>query len=190
MFLPTYGTAAVIVLAAVLLGHAICRPGGREQRWYAAPAVGLAAMIILDGATIKLPGRSITAIALTAIGLIAAAAALWISGARPRWWREQTLVAGLALLAASVPFVAMGRIALLGVGLDNDTNLHLLWAEGLRSGRMAALWPPSSGYPLGPHSVVAAVGTATGARLDAAFCGLLIATVAITALVGTGVLPG
>lgn len=190
MFIQTYGTAVVIVLAAVLLGHAVCRGGGRDQRWYAAPAVGLATLIILEGAAIKLPGRAVTAIVITVLVLIAAAVALWISGARPRAWREGTLVGGLALLCASVPFVAMGRVALLGVGLDNDTNLHLLWAEGLRSTRMAALWPPSGGYPLGPHSVVAAVGTLTGARLDNVFGGLLLATVAITALVGTGVLPG
>jgi hypothetical protein len=190
VFLQTYGTAVVIVLAAVLLGHAICRFGGRDQRWYAAPAVGLAALIILEGAAIELPGRAVTAIVITVLVLIAAGAALWMSGARPRSWREGTLVAGLALLGASVPFVAMGHIGLPGVGLDNDTNLHLLWAEGLRSARMAELWPPSSGYPLGPHSVVAAVGSATGASLNAAFSGLLLAIVAITALVGRGVLPG
>ena len=56
MFFQTYGTAVVIVLAAVLVGHAICRGGGRDQRWFATPAVGLAALIILDGAAIKLSG--------------------------------------------------------------------------------------------------------------------------------------
>ncbi len=98
----------------------------------------------------------------------------------------------LALAGASILFVANGRIGLPGPSLDDDTAYHLLRAEALRSARMEKLWGPmaayGNGYPLGPHSLVATVGTATASPLDLAFTGLLLATVSITALVGSGVI--
>ena len=71
---------------------------------------------------------------------------------------------------------------------------HVLWAEALRSSRMAKLWlkepsfPP--GYPLGPHSVVAALGSVTTMSLDLVFTGLLLAIGVLTALVGANLLAG
>ncbi len=61
--------------------------------------------------------------------------------------------------------------------------IHLLIAEALRSSRMAAIWGGLvSGYPTGPHSVVATVGTALDAPLIMVFTGLLMAVVVLTAL--------
>jgi hypothetical protein len=187
MFVQAYGAALLIILASVLLGQAICVAVGDGQSWWAAPAVGLASLIVLAGAAIKLPGRGVTAVVVLGLVLAAAAAFLWRRSVRPR--RLGDLVVGaVSLLGASLPFIANARVGLQGVGLDNDTAKFLLFTEALRSPRMAALWSPGDGYPLGPHSVTAALATATGMPLDMAFTGLLLAIVAITALVAAGVL--
>jgi hypothetical protein len=187
MFVQTYGAALLIILASVVLGQAICVAARSDQRWWAAPAVGFAALIVVAGAAIELPGRGVTAVA--AAGLVVTAAAAFLVRRRTLpLHRADIVVCGLSLLATSVPFIASGRVGLPGVSEDNDTAKHLLWAEALRSARMDKLWPTPSGYPLGPHSVVAAVGTATGIPLDMAFTGLLVAIVAITALVAQGVI--
>jgi hypothetical protein len=69
--------------------------------------------------------------------------------------------------------------------------IHLLVAEALRSSRMAAIWNVLSvGYPTGPHSVVAAVGTAADLSLIMVFTGLLLAVIVLTALAAADLLAG
>jgi hypothetical protein len=201
LFLQAYGDAAVITLMAIVIGRAICSAAARDQRWYAAPAVGFATLIVLEAAVIKLPGGADTAIIIEALAFVGAAAVLVANmrrqarrGEVASWRRMVTVEDGVLVivpvLMASVPFVANGRIGLTGVNVDNDGAWHLLWAESLRSPAIAHLWPPTLGYPVGPHSLVAVVGTLTRAPLDMAFTGLLIATIPITALAGAGLIPG
>jgi hypothetical protein len=185
MFVQAYGAALLIILASVVLGQAICIAAGGPQRWWAAPAVGFATLIVVADAAIKLPGRGVTAVAVTGLVLAAAAAFLWRRRVAPVS-RGDLVVVGLPLLGTAIPFIASGRVDLPGVSLLNDTANHLVFAEGLRSATMAHLWAPADGYPLGPHSLVAAVGTATGVSLDLVFTGLLVAIVPITALVAQG----
>jgi hypothetical protein len=187
MFVQAYGAALLIILASVVLGRAICVAAGGEQAWWAAPAVGFASLIVLTGAAIKLPGRGVTALVVAGVVLTVAGGFLLRRRSLPVS-RGDLVVAGLSLLGTSVPFIASGRVGLPGVSLDNDTAGFLLFTEGLRSPRMASLWGAGNGYPLGPHSVVAAVGTATGMPLDMAFTGLLVAVVPITALAAAGLL--
>jgi hypothetical protein len=189
MFVQAYGAALLIILASVILGRAICVAAGGDQAWWASPAVGFASLIVLAGAAIKLPGRGVTVVVVAV--LVLAVATGFLVRRRLLPIRGGELVVGaVSILAASIPFIASGRVELPGESLLNDTANHLLWAEGLRSSRIATLWPPAAGYPLGPHSVVAAVGTVTGMQLDLAFTGLLVAIVPITALVAGGVLAG
>jgi hypothetical protein len=188
MFVDVYGVALAIVLGSALLGTAICVACGGPARWWAAPAVGLSSLIVLEGAAIKLPGRAVTADVVGLVVLVAAAAFLLRHRRAFRVPWGDLVIAVLALLGASIPFVASGRVGLQGVSLLNDTSNHLLWAEGLRSSAMARLWAVPSGYPLGPHSLVAALGSATRIQLDLVFTGLLVAVVPITALVAAGVL--
>ena len=189
MVAEAYGAALAIVLVSAVLGRAICSACGGRHRWSVGPAVGLSALIVLSAAAIKLPGRAVAAIALCGVALIVSLAFLVL---RREWPLDVAdLTAGAAALAAaSLPFLASGRVGLLGVSLDNDTALHLLWAEGLRSGRMAELWPVPVGYPLGPHSVVATVGSALNIPLNMSMTGLLISVAPITAIAAAGLLGG
>ncbi len=193
MFGQAYGAALVIIVASILLGRGICALCGGAGRWWAAPLVGLAALMVLADAAIKLPGRADTAVVVCGVALVLSVAALlWRRQVRPsgqgrsrRTLRSaggDLVIGGVALLGASIPFLASGRVGP-GAGIDNDMAIHLLVAEALRSQRMEAIWNVlSSGYPTGPHSVVAAVGTVADLPLIMVFTGLLLAVVVLTAI--------
>jgi hypothetical protein len=188
MLVQVYGSAVAIIVASVVLGRAICVLCGGPGRWWGAPAVGFAALMIIAEATIELPGKGVTAAIVGGVAVVIAAAYLLGRG-RPRFPVGGLIVGGLSLLGASVPFIASGRIGP-GVAVDNDLALHLLWAEALRSSRMEHIWGLPNSYPLGPHAVVAALGTAIHAPLEMVFAGLLLASVCLIALVAADVLAG
>lgn len=187
MLVQAYGAAFAIIVGSVVLGRAICTLCGGPRRWWAAPAVGLASLIVVASAAIKLPGRGATAAVVCAVVLLAAAAYLLRRG-RPRFPLGDLVVGGASLLGASIPFVANGRVGVQGPPWDNDMAVHLLIAEALRSSKMAKIWTIPGGYPLGPHSVVATLGTAADLSLVAVFTGLLMATVSLIALAAADVL--
>lgn len=196
MFVEAYGSAVIMLAASVLVGEAVCTLCGGTQRWSAAPLVGLGSLIIVARVGVQLPGEGAVAEVGCIASVVAAAGYLMWRRIRPLGL-AQIGVAAAALLIASLPFVASGRIGV-PAGLDNDMAVHLLVTEGLRSSRMAHLWgvvngsllPPYAGYPLGGNSVAAALGNLTGIRLDLVFTGLLLAITALTAVVGMGVLEG
>jgi hypothetical protein len=194
MTLQVFGSAAALIGASALVGYALSLlgVGGR----LAAPAVGLALLIVIAGIAIRLPGGVVTAAAGVLIAVLAAAAV--VAAKSPRrplavssLWRLPTvpvLTAIAAAAGAAIPFVANGRVGLLGVSLDNDTSAHLIYAEALRSPAVRRLYGLPSGYPLGPHSIVDVLSSGLGVRLDLAFTGLMLATVVITALVAAAAL--
>ena len=160
--------------------------------------VGFATLMVLADAAIELPGRAVTAVIVCALACVVAATFLIIRRRRERavrggLWRAArgpVIVAGAALLGASIPYLAAGRVGP-GAGIDNDMAIHLLVAEALRSAKMAAIWNVlSSGYPTGPHSIVATVGTAIDAPLIMVFSGLMLAVIVLTAMAGGALLPG
>ncbi len=202
MFGQAYGAALVIIVASILLGRAICALCGGRGRWRAAPLVGLAALMVLADAARRLPGGVDTAIAVCGVALVVSAVFLLrraaLERAEPGRSRQRLksaegdlVVGGVALLGASIPFVASGRVGP-GAGFDNDMAVHVLIAEAVRSPRMAAIWNAhlSVGYPTGPHSVVAALGTAADLPLNMVFTGLLLAVVVLTALAAGDLLAG
>ena len=188
MTLQVWGGAAVLVAASVVIGRACALLGWRCSA--AGPAVGMAALIVIAAIAIKLPGRAVTAAVVLLVLLLASGALVM---RRSRTVRAP-VVALLTLLVAgfeaAIPFLANGRVGLLGVSLDNDTANHLIWAEALRSPAAGTRYGLPTGYPLGPHSLVDALSSGLGVRLDLAFTALLVATVLITALTAAAALVG
>jgi hypothetical protein len=176
-----WGSAAALVIGSVLLGRALAILCGGLK--LAAPALGLAVLIIIADIAIQLPGKVVTA-DVVLVMLVAGAAALVIRDTKPGWPAVAAPVAGvLSAVGAAIPFIANGRIGLLGVSLDNDTEAHLIYAEPLRSAVTKRIYGTPTAYPLGPHSLADAVSSGFGVRLDFAFTGLLVAIVIVTALV-------
>ncbi len=166
--------AALICIGSLAIGQStmsLC--GSRSWSWLA-PAIGIAAMMLLTIPALHLPGRSLT----TAVVLgLAALAALAYLARRPA---ERPpfigLLAGLPVfLLALLPFAASGRSGTLGVSFNNDMASHLIWADAYRSEVFAAVNPVAPSYPLGPHSLVAAFAEALGVGVDTAFASLTIA---------------
>lgn len=186
--LGTYGGAALLLGASAIIGQAVFVLAGRPRWSWFAPAVGLASLVAFSAAAIQLPGRGTTA-ALVCVAATLIAAALVLKRTGLAWPLRPLAVAALPVLGASIPFLANGRVGILGVGLDNDMSVHLLWAEGLRSPLMSSLYPNFDGYPLGPHSLVATLASTGGIRLDHAFIALAIIVAPITAMTAAGVVP-
>lgn len=183
-----------MVAASLLVGYALtllCRASTR-----AAPAAGLSVLLVVSFIAIKLPGRGATAV--TAIVIVVVIAGVVIAVRRP--WaarlgaRAAPLTAVVTILVAAfgaaIPFLANGRVGLLGVSLDNDTSTHLRWAQALRHPVVGQRYGLNSAYPLGPHSLADVLSSGLGARLDLALTGMMIGTVVLTALVGSSALRG
>lgn len=192
----------MLVAVSVLVGEAINLLGARCRA--AGPAVGLSVLIVVSLATIQLPGRVVTAIVALMLVVIAAMAVVivhWVL-ATPRARTDPVspipavlggvavvVTIGVSAFGAAIPFIANGTVGLPGVGLDNDTANHLLFAEELRNPIVGARYGGlPTGYPLGPHSLAAAISSGLGVRTDLAFTALLVGTVIITALVAAAAL--
>jgi hypothetical protein len=184
--LGTYLSFLVILGAAAVVGQAILALCGARRWSHLAPAVGIAALLPIAWATVRLPGRGTAA--LIAIAVAAAASALFLRSRVEELGaalRAGVPVAIAGALAASLPFFVAGRFGILGTGLDPDMSQHLLTAARLADGHGARL--VSAGYPLGPHSVVVAV-SALGPSLVHAFDGLALAGAVASCLVPLAIL--
>ncbi len=190
--LGAYASVALVCAGSLLVGQAILSLCGRPRLTWLAGPVGLAAIIVVSGLAIKLAGHG-TSVAV-AVGVLVLASAAVLA---PHWRVRATrpgpviLTGALALLVASVPFIASGRVGVLGVGLVNDDMAyHLLIADWLntRAGDMPVLL--GQGYPVGPHALAAGLGEALGAGLVDTFAGITLAIPVLTALVAYGALSG
>jgi hypothetical protein len=182
----TYASAALILLASLLIGRAIFSLAGRREWCWLEPAVGYAAILTVSGILSRAPGHG-TGATLGIVALIVVAALV-------AWRREYAAPAALAVglataiavaIVLSFPFAVTGRWGLLGVGFNNDLGLHLAWAEWLRSG----VGPePDPGYPLGPHGLAVATAAFPGISLGQAFVGEIFAIGMLTGLTALGAL--
>lgn len=186
----TYASAVLISIAAVLIGRAICvLAGPAEPRWLA-PPVGFAALMVVCEVSISLPGRGWTAASVVAV-LCAASAFLVIrrrAGIPPLL--DAIPVAIAVLVATSIPFLASGRVGVLGISYLNDTHWHLILAEGLLHPSIKPLDGYGAGYPLGPHAVAATFAQGLGTGVDKSLTGVLMAAPVLTGLAALGALGG
>jgi hypothetical protein len=184
--LGTYACLLLVLGAAALVGQAILVACGRHEWSRLAPAVGLAALCPLAWWTIRLPGDASTA--MVALGLVVVLAAAYVFdrvvGLR-RALRRGIPIELAAVALASLPFIVEWRFGILGTGLNPDMSQHLLAVDRLAVGAGDRL--VTDGYPLGPHSIVAALSAIGPSTVDA-FNGLAIAIAVSTVLVALGAL--
>ena len=184
--LGTTLAATVVFAGSLLAGHGLCRLAGHGRDAWHAGAVGLALLTAVAGLAVKLPGEEVTVLVLVLLLAAGGAAVLGLPARPPP--AELLVLLVLLLAALSVPFLVNGRVGLLGVGFNNDLSVHLPWIDALRSDAAAEATALPSGYPLGPHGLVAAIAALTGANLEQAITGLMIATVLLFALATQAVL--
>ena len=170
--MAVYLSAAAIAAISLLVGGVICRlvriPAGT------APALGLSACIVTALICMRLPGEAFTAAAALALAAAVSALVLVRNGLDVRQAGVGVPLGLLLLLVCSLPFIAYGRIGELGPGFSADLALHMGQADALRAvGPSASVTVP--GYPIGPHTLVAAVGEGLGLDTRSVFLGLLLA---------------
>jgi hypothetical protein len=182
----TYAAALAIVVGSTAVGQAaISLCGGRRWSWLA-PAVGLALLVAICWATVRLPGEGSASMALVTLVVLAAGTLAW----RRTEDGRGAVVAGLpvALIAAgvaSLPFWVEGHFGILGTGFNPDMSQHLLAGDRLASGADGQLL--NQGYPLGPHAVAVTLSAGQGIDLVQAFSGLTLAIAVIAPLTALAV---
>jgi hypothetical protein len=194
--IAVYATALLILGASLVIGWALLALLGERRPTVLSGAVGFAALVVVCPLLVRLPGRATTAAVL--LGLLVVAAVLlmagtmgWVGGgAGPK---DGTAVAAVAitLAVASLPFLFNDGVGVLGEGIyTNDQAAQLYWADWLQNGTGPQPSAVRFGYPTGPQSVAVVAAEATGADLEDAFNGLLLAIPALTALVALVALGG
>jgi hypothetical protein len=181
-------SAIVVVAVSVSIGGALMVLCGTRAWTWRSPPVGLAAVLVVGTLAARLPGRAATALVAIAVVGLAATAILVATRTGPPPV-PAALIAAVAGFGAALPFIVNGRVGVLGAGLVNDDMAsHLVMADwvathaGLEPGLIA------DGYPLGPHSLAAALGELPGVDLVEAFAGFTIAIGVLAALTALAVL--
>lgn len=154
--------------------------GVRKWSWLA-PAVGLALVCLICWGTVRLPGDGV--IAAVAVPLLAIASVVYLRGrleGAGSVLRLGVPVALFALVATALPFAAEGHFGILGTSFNPDMSQHLLATDRLAHGESSQLL--HQGYPLGPHSVVVALGKGLGISIVQGFTGLTIAVAVLASL--------
>lgn len=177
----TYAAAVAICGASLAFGQAaIALCGIRRWSWLA-PPVGLALLLALCWAAVRLPGDGAVPAILVPLLLIAAVGYLRgrVEGGGEALRSGWPVAAG-ALLAASLPFAVEGHFGILGTSFNPDMSQHLLAADRLAEGNSSQLL--AQGYPLGPHAVVVALNKGLGIGLVQGFSGLTVAVAVLAPL--------
>jgi hypothetical protein len=184
----------LLVGACFVLGQAVvflC--GWRQWTWWA-PALGYALLLIVFGQALRLPNHQT---GLVIVVIVAVVAALALPAVR-RSLHESALDAvplgiGLILLAA-IPFFAVGYAGILGTNVSNDMSQHLTGAWWLHHREaplpVAAIGGNlvTTGYPLGPHSLAAALSS-LGLGEVRGFSALTLAVPVLTGFAAVGLVP-
>lgn len=176
-----YASLLLLVAASAVLGQGIlCACGRRTWSWLA-PAVGLATLVVIAGATIRLPGRGLTATFAVGVALLASLALLWMR--HPplrRAFRVGFPVVAAIVLAASVPFIVGGGFGAF-VGKSNDLGYYLYDAQWLQTHAGFEPGQIVDAYPMGPPALAVVIAKATGGTsLVASFTAFMM-TVAVAA---------
>jgi hypothetical protein len=173
--------AAMTCFAALFIGQAVLRLlGAKEWNWLAAP-VGLSVMMLASTPTFDIPGRTTTMSILFA--LVAVAAAVWCLSA-PAHRPPLLALSALApiVFLAMVPFLAVGHGGVLGVTVDSDMAVHLVFVESYISSAFDKFGGIPPDYPMGPHSMAALLAGGLGINSGSAFSGFTMALAIINGM--------
>jgi hypothetical protein len=168
-------SAALICIAAPLVGAVILRICGVVGWSWLAPPVGLSALMLGAIPALHIPGRSTTVAVFLGVGVAAAVVAAVLPPP------IGVLAAVPTGLLALVPFAANGHAGTLGVSFNNDMAFHLAMADAYRSASIARVLQIDPSYPLGPHALVAALAQGLGVGVDEAFAGFSVALLVLLA---------
>ena len=179
--IATYAAVMVVCGASLVIGQAAIGLCGHRRWSWLAPAVGLALVCAVCWATVRLPGHGVISAIAVPVLVVASIAYLWrrLEGGGEAL-RAGWPVALVALLAASLPFAVEGHFGILGTSFNPDMSQHLLVTARLAEGHSSQLLV--QGYPLGPHSVVAAISKGLGIGLVQGFSGLSMAVMVLAPL--------
>jgi hypothetical protein len=179
--------AAVICVAAPLVGRVILRLCGAARWSWLAPSVGISALMLGAAPALHTPGRSTTVAVLLSVAVAAAVvAAVLRPELRPP--SAGVLAAVPVGVLALVPFAANGHAGTLGASFNNDMAFHLALADAYRSESIAGVLHVDPAYPIGPHALVAALAQGLGVSVDQAFAGFTIAVPVFLAWTGLAAL--
>jgi hypothetical protein len=177
----TYAAVLAVCAASPAIGQAaIALCGVRRWSWLS-PAVGLAMLCAICWATVRLPGDG--GVSAAVVLALTVAAVLFLRGRIGdvgQALRTGAPVALLALVAASLPFLAEGHFGILGTSFNPDMSQHLLATDRLSHGAGSRLL--HQGYPLGPHSIVVALNKGLGVCLVQGFTGMTLAVAILAPL--------
>ncbi len=179
--IATYAAVLAICGASLAIGQAALRLCGVRRWSWLSPAVGLALVCAFCWATVRMPGHGgasgMVVVLLTIVAVVYLRGRLEGGGDA---LRSGLPVAVMALVAASLPFVAEGHYGILGTGFNPDMSQHLLATDRLAHGASSQLL--HQGYPLGPHAVVVALSKGLDLGIVQGFSGLTIAAAVIAPL--------
>jgi hypothetical protein len=145
--------------------------------------VGLATLVILAGATIRLPGRDLAATAVVGAVFAGALGLVWVRRPRaPGAFRVGLPVVIAIVVAASLPFAAAGGFGIF-VGKSLDLGNYLYDAQWLQTGAGFKPGQIVQGFPMGPPALATVTAkVAGGASLVATFTAFMIAAATAAAL--------
>ena len=173
--LDLYASVVLLLAASMVLGQGVlCACGRRAWSWLA-PAIGLGTLVVVAGATIRLPGRDVTAIVAVGIALAASLALLWVRRPEaPGAFRVGLPVAVAIVVAASLPFAAAGGFGAFQ-GKSNDLGYYLYDAQWLQTHAGFEPAQITRGFPMGPPALAVVTAQAAGsASLVATFTAFMI----------------
>jgi hypothetical protein len=164
----------------LFLGQATLRLLGADEWNWLAPAIGLSVATVLATPTMDVPGRTSTMAVLLAI--LSIGAGIWCLRTRSHRPPLLDLLAVLPVAALIlIPFLASGRSGILGMSVNNDTAVHLLFIEAYGSAAVDAASPLPADYPLGPHALAALLEDGLGLHAEIAFSGVMMGIALVSA---------
>ncbi len=193
--LAILATAVAIVGASFVIGRAFLFALGRARPTWLSGAVGFAVLVTACPLVIHLPGRAKTTAILVVLAVLGSLVVMRSrffaqrseaepESAAPRAAHGAALATVLVtLVLGSLPFLLNDSTGVLGEGVyTNDQAAQLYWTDWLQNGEGPEPSAVRFGYPTGPQALTAATAEVTGASLEHAFNGLLIAIAVLGAL--------